>query len=449
MRSENFTEGKILTPMLRFAIPALLAMLLQTLYGAVDLLIVGQFSDSANVSAVSTGSMTMQTFTSVVMGISMGVTILLGHQIGQKRPAEAGRTVGTSIVLFGIMAAGMTLLMTWASRPLAGVMQAPAEAFEQTAAYIRICSAGFVFIIAFNLLGAVFRGIGNAQLPLVSVAIASVSNVCGDLLLVAVFHMGAAGAALATVAAQALSVAISLLIIRRLDLPFAFTKADIRFDGARIGRILRYGVPLALQDFLVSISFMVIIGIVNTMGVTASAGVGVAERLCGLIMLFPVAFSQSVSAFVAQNYGAGQMDRADRALHYGIAASLTSGVILFWLSFFHGDLMAAVFSRDPLVVAAAFDYLKAYAIDVLLTSFMFCYTGYFTGMGYTSFVMLQGIIGGVGVRIPLAFLFSRIPPVTLFHIGLATPASSFVQIILCMAYFIHCRKARSRKESVH
>ena len=443
MRNENFTEGKILTPMLRFAIPALLAMLLQTLYGVIDLLIVGRFSDPASVSAVSTGSMVMQTFTSIVMGISMGVTILLGHQIGRKKPKEAGRTIGASICLFGAMALVMTVLFTAAAGRLGQIMQAPAEAFAQTVSYIRICSFGFVFIIAFNLLGAVFRGVGNAQMPLISVAIASVTNVFGDLLLVAGFHMGASGAALATVAAQAISVVISLLIIRHIELPFRFDRSDVQFDRSIIVRILRYGVPLALQDFLVSISFLVIIGIVNTMGVTASAGVGVAERLCGLIMLIPAAFSQAVSAFVAQNFGAGKMDRADRSLKYGILASISCGVILFYLSFFYGDSMAAVFAKDPQVILAAFDYLKAYAIDVLLTSFMFCFTGYFTGMGFTSFVMLQGIIGGVGIRIPLAFLFSRIPPVTLFHIGLATPASTFVQIILCVGYFIHCRKQRT------
>ena len=443
MRNENFTEGRILAPMLRFAVPALLAMLLQTLYGVIDLLIVGRFSDPANVSAVSTGSMVMQTFTSMVMGVSMGVTILLGHQIGQKKPEEAGRTIGASVCMFGAAAVVMTVLLTASAGGMGHIMQAPAEAFDQTVSYIRICSAGFAFIIAFNLLGAVFRGVGNAQMPLVSVAIASVSNVFGDLLLVAVFHMGAAGAALATVAAQALSVVISLIIIRHIPLPFRFMPQDLRFDRRIITRVLRFGVPLALQDFLVSISFMVIIGIVNTMGVTASAGVGVAERLCGLIMLVPVAFSQAVSAFVAQNYGAGQMERADCALRYGILVSISCGIILSYLSFFHGDLMAAVFSKDPEVIRAAFDYLKAYAIDVLLTSFMFCFTGYFTGMGRTTFVMLQGIIGGVGIRIPLAFLFSRIQPVTLFHIGLATPASTFVQILLCAAYFVHSRRVRS------
>ena len=440
MRNEDFTEGKILIPMLRFAVPALLAMLLQTLYGAVDLLIVGQFSNSASVSAVSTGSQIMQTFTSIVMGVSMGVTILLGHQIGQKKGEEASRTVGSSICLFSAMAVVMTVLLTTLARSLAAVMQAPAEAFDQTVAYIRICSLGFVFIIAFNLLGAVFRGIGNAQMPLISVAIASVSNIFGDLLLVAVFHMGAAGAALATVAAQALSVALSLLIIRRIELPFTLRRADIGFHGSFISRIVGFGAPLALQDLLVSISFMVIIGLVNTLGVTASAGAGVAGRLSGFIMLFPAAASQSISAFVAQNFGAKKMARANRALLCGTSISLACGIVLFYLSFFHGDLLATIFSRDPAVVAAAFDYMRAYAIDVLMTSVMFCFVGYFSGMGRTSFVMAQGIIGGVFIRIPLAFLFSRIQPVTLFHIGLATPASSFVQILLCAGYFPLCRR---------
>lgn len=279
-----------------------------------------------------------------------------------------------------------------------------------------------------------------------AVAFACVFNIAGDYLLVGVFHMAAAGAAIATVAAQALSVLFSFLIIRRQKLPFSFEKSDVKADPARMGAVLRLGFPIALQDVLVSISFLAITAIVNTLGVTVSAGVGVAEKLCGFIMLVPSAFSQAMSSFVAQNMGAGEPQRARRGLVYGIAASLAVGIVMAYFTFFHGDLLAGLFvsGKDPAVIAAAAEYLKAYAIDCLFVSFLFCLIGYFNGCGKTAFVMAQGIVGAFGVRVPVSFLMSKRVSVSLFHIGLATPCSSVVQILLCGAYFLLLARAAKR-----
>lgn len=319
-------------------------------------------------------------------------------------------------------------------------MQTPPEAFEATVMYVRICSAGSVFIVAYNVLGSIFRGIGNSRMPLITVAIACVFNIAGDLLLVGVFHIATAGAAIATVLAQALSVVISLWIIRRQPLPFTICRKDFGWDPGRMAQVFRLGFPIALQDVLVSISFLTITAIVNSLGVIASAGVGVAEKLCGFIMLVPSAFNQSMAAFVSQNMGAGKPGRAKKALLYGIGVSLAVGVLMAYFSFFHGDLLAGIFARDREVIGAAADYLKAYAIDCLLVSVMFCMIGYFNGCGRTTFVMLQGITGAFLVRIPVSFFMSRIVPVSLFKIGLATPCSSIVQILLCVGYFVWVEK---------
>ena len=440
-KTADFTEGRILSRLLRFALPVLAALFLQAMYGAVDLMVVGQFGAPTDVSAVSTGSQIMQTVTSLITGLAMGITILVGQKIGEKRPEQAGDVIGSGICLFGVLAAVLTVLMILGAGFLAGLMHAPDEAFSQTVDYIRICSAGAVFIIAYNVLGSIFRGIGDSRMPLFTVAAACVFNIGGDLLLVAGFHMGAA---LATVAAQAASVLLSLAVIRRRTLPFTIGKRNLRFERRLVGRILALGTPIALQDLLVSISFLVILAIVNSMGVIASAGVGVAEKLCAFIMLVASAYMQSMSAFVAQNMGAGKPERAKHALLYGIGTSLMAGVTLFYFSFFHGDAMAGIFARDPQVVAAAADYLKAYAIDCILTSFLFCFVGYFNGCGKTFFVMVQGIVGAFCVRIPVSWFMSRMAGVTLFKIGLATPCSSAVQILLCAAYFIWL-SGRSRK----
>ena len=273
-----------------------------------------------------------------------------------------------------------------------------------------------------------------------AVAISSVLNFFGDYYLVAVRGMGAAGAALATVVSQGISVIICILIIRRRGLPFDFGVKNIRLDRELARRTLKIGYPIALQDLLVSISFAVLIAITNSLGLIESAGVGVAERVCGFIMLLPSAFSQALSAFVAQNVGARKFDRADKALFCGIASSLTLAVFVFWFSFFHGEILTGIFANDPAVVLAGAEYLKAYAIDSMLTSFLFCFHGYFNGCGKTRFIMLEGLIGAFGIRIPVAFIMSRQTPVSLFHIGLATPCSTLVQITLCLIFFAYNRK---------
>ena len=342
-QENTFVQGKILQPLIVFALPVLFTLFLQAMYGAVDLLIVGKFASPADVSAVSTGSQIMMTLTNLVSSFAMGTTILLGQQIGCGERKNGGRTVGTAI---------------------------------------------------------------------------------------------------ATVAAQVVSVVVSLAVIRKKELPFEMHRTDIRLHGKTLRRTAGLGAPIALQDLLVSVSFLIILAIVNAMGVTASAGVGVAEKVCAFIMLISSAFMQSISAFVAQNYGAGCMDRARKALHYGAAVSFVIGVGMFFLAYFYGDLLASIFSSDAEVIAAAADYLRAYAIDCLFTSIFFCYTGYYNGIGQTRFVMLQGIAGAFGVRVPVSYLISCTANATLFHIGLATPLSSIVQLFLCLGFMVYLKRKK-------
>lgn len=444
-KTSSFTEGKIMKPLILFALPVLFALFLQAMYGAVDLLIVGRFASSADVSAVSTGSQIMMTLTNLVSSFAMGTTILLGQQIGSGKREEGGRTVGTAMVMFAVIAVVMTVVLVVFAPQISSIMNAPEEAFGKTVEYVRICGGGMLVIVAYNLIGCIFRGLGDSKTPLFTVAIACVCNIAGDLLLCAFFQMGTKGAALATVCAQVISVIVSFCFIRKKELPFLMHKKDIRIHGQTMRKMTGLGAPIALQDLLVSISFLIILAIVNSMGVTASAGVGVAEKVCAFIMLISSAFMQSISAFVAQNYGAGHLDRAKKALHYGAAVSFAIGVGMFFLSYFHGDVLAGIFSSDQSVVAAAADYLRAYAIDCMFTAIFFCYTGFYNGIGKTRFVMLQGIAGAFGVRVPVSYLMSIRPDPTLFQIGLATPLSSILQLILCLLFMIYVNKSVYRK----
>ena len=440
---KDFTKGPILRPLLAFSMPILLALFLQALYGAVDLLVVGKYALARDVSGVAVGSQIMQTVTGLVSSFAMGTTILLGQKIGAGRRDEGGRIIGTSVVIFFLVGAALTVLVPLLSAALARAMNAPEEAFAETRRYIAICGFGSVMIVAYNVLGSVMRGLGDSRTPLMTVAIASACNIAGDLLLVAGLHMGAAGAAIATVVSQTLSVLISLLILGRRTLPFSFTRRDIRIDRGILRRIVRFGTPIALQDLLVGLSFLVILAIVNTLGLTASAGVGVAEKVCAFIMLIPLAFMQAMSAYVAQNHGAGENARAERGLRIAVVVSTAFGAGMFWAAFFHGDLLCGIFARDADVIAAGFDYLRAYGIDCLLTCFLFCFIGFFNGLGEAGFVMVQGLAAAFLVRIPVAWWMSRATG-RLFFIGLGVPCATLVQILACFLFYAHIRRKERR-----
>lgn len=430
--SQNLTQGNILHSLVSFAFPVLLALFLQAMYGAADLIIVGQFAGTSQQSGVASGSQILNMVTMVITGLTMGVTVYVGNAIGAGKKELAGKGIGSGIALFTVVAFIFTMILVSCSDMLALSMHAPQEAFIPTSSYVRICGMGTIFIVAYNVLGAIFRGMGDSRTPLITVAIACIINIAGDLILVAGFGMGAAGAAIATVTAQGVSVAYSLYLIRSRSLPFAFSRSYIRFYRNPVLKILLVGVPIALQELLVQFSFLFIQAVVNGMGVVASAAAGVAEKVCVFLMLVSSAYMQSIAAFVAQNNGAGRLDRSRQALLYGIKTAFLAGVAMSAAAYFGGSALSSIFSSEPLVIANAHDYLKAYAIDCLLTAVLFCFIGYFNGCGKTLFVMAQGIIGAFFIRIPAVYLISQVNGVTLFHIGLGTPISSLVQIILCL-----------------
>ena len=448
VNERSLIHGNILKSLASFAFPVLLALFLQAMYGAADLIIVGQFADTYEQSGVASGSQLFNLITMVITGLTMGVTVFVGNCIGAGDPEKAGKGVGSGIAVFAVLAVIVTFLIVPFSDELSAFMHAPSEAFRQTSGYVRICGMGTVFITAYNVIGAVFRGIGDSKTPLITVAIACFINIFGDLLFVAGLGMGADGAAVATVAAQAISVICSLYLIGRKKLPFTFSGKYIRFDSGCVRRILMVGVPIALQEMLVQFSFLFIQVVVNGMGVMESAAVGVAEKVCVFLMLVASAYMQSISAFVAQNNGAGKFERSRKALFYGIKTALVAGIVMGSIAFFAGDLLSGVFSEEEAVIKYAHDYLKAYAIDCLLTAILFCFIGYFNGCGKTIFVMVQGVVGAFCVRIPAVFLISRMEGATLFHIGLGTPISSVAQIVLCVVAYRFII-LRSSSESSH
>ena len=315
---------------------------------------------------------------------------------------RVGQVVGGAIFLFFIIAVILAVLMLLFARPLAILMQAPAEALDLTVLYVRICGGGIFFIIAYNVISSISRGLGDSKMPLLFVGIACVVNILVDLLFIAVFHWNVAGAALATVMAQAVSVILSIIIIRRKNTPFTMKWEYIRFNN-EIGNFVRVGTPIAFQEILTQLSFLALCAFINSLGLDASSGYGVANKIVNFIMLVPGSLMQSMASFVAQNVGAGQEQCAKRAMFTGMLVGGSIGIFIALLSFFHGDLLAMVFSNDAAVIARAAEYLRGFAPEAVVTAILFSFVGYFNGHQKTMFVMLQGLAQTFIVRLPMSY----------------------------------------------
>jgi len=435
----DFTQGSILGKLVPFMLPILGALILQAAYGAVDLLVVGRFGTTSGLSAVSTGSQVLNLVTFVITQSAMGITVLIARYIGEKKQQQIGALIGGSIVVFAMISAVLFVVMIVFSRPIAVLMQAPAEAVSLTSMYVKICGGGIFFIVAYNLLAAIFRGLGDSKSPLIFVAVACVVNIAGDLILVAGLHLDAAGAAIATVFAQAVSVVFALLLLFKRNLPFTIKKSDFRINEY-CNRALKIGLPLALQECLTQISFLALCAFINRLGLEASSGYGVACKIVNFAMLIPSSLMQSMASFVSQNVGAGNEKRARKALFTGIGVGLTIGLIVFVFIMFKGDLLTGIFTTDEAVIQKGYDYLRGFALETMVTAILFSMIGYFNGHDMTVWVMIQGLIQTLLVRLPLAYYMSIQPDASLTKIGFAAPVATMFGIVLNMIFYIYCNR---------
>lgn len=444
MQENTFLKGRILPPLIKFALPLMLSQLLQALYGAVDLIVVGHYGTTADFSAVATASQLMQGITGIIIGLTTGVTVLIGQAVGSGNGKRAGEiSAGMTKLLIVISLIFFAVLTLFAPQAL-DLLKIPSAAKAAGTVYIRICAAGVIFISAYNAISGLFRGVGNSKMPLIFILIACVENIIGDIILVGVFKMGAAGAALATVLAQTVSVIFSVIYILKGGLPFKITKESFKARGA-VGRILKTGVPIALQDFLTRVSFLILTAILNSLGLVASASIGISEKLFLFLSIIPISFMSALSAFVAQNIGAGNRERAYKSLKISVGISFIFGILTFVATFFFPEILAAAFEKNPEVIAAAARYQRGCAAEHLFISVFFCMLGYFNGLGKTDFVMFQGIFTAFAVRIPLSYLLSRGASPDLFKIGLAVPTSALVSFLLCLIYLIYLNKKEKSK----
>ena len=439
----DFTQGSILKKLVAFMMPVLGALILQAAYGAVDLLVVGRFGSTSGLSAVSTGSQVLNLVTFVVVQFAMGITVLIARYLGEKKPEKIGAVIGGGAIVFTIISVVLFIVMVCFAHPISILMQAPEEAVDLTASYVRICGGGIFFIVVYNLLSAIFRGLGDSKSPLLFVLVACIVNVIGDLALVAGLHMDAAGAAIATVSAQALSVVFAVVLLIKKELPFSIARKDFRLNP-QCKKFLKIGLPLALQEFLTQVSFLALCAFVNRLGLEASSGYGVACKIVNFAMLVPSALMQSMASFVSQNIGAGKKKRAKKSMFTGIGVGLVVGCLVFALVIFKGDVLAGFFSTDAAVIENGYAYLKGFALETIVTAILFSMVGYFNGNNKTIWVMTQGLIQTLLVRLPLAYFMSIQPNASLTKIGLAAPISTMVGVVLNIGFYVYLNRAEQK-----
>ena len=438
----DFTQGPIARGMVAFSMPFLLSNILQALYGAVDMIVVGRFSDpdpavcTSILSGVNIGSQITHLVAMMVSGLTVSGTVMVGQYIGAKKPKDASETVGTMFTLMGIVGVALMAVMMLLTGPLLRLLQTPPEAFEHAKEYLTICLSGTLFIFGYNAISSIQRGLGDSIRPLIFVGVACAVNIVLDLWLVKGLGMGAAGAAWATVIAQAISLVLAAWYLSRSRFIFDFRPRSFRIKKEKMAMMVRLGIPSSVQSIIVNISFLVMTALVNTLGgVTASAAVGVVGKFNSFAILPAVAMSSSVSAFAAQNIGAGKLDRARKSLNVGMILAFCISALVFAAVQLFPEAVISVFNQDPETIARGKEYMFTFSFDYLLVPIQFCLNGLVMGAGHTRFTLLSSSLSSLLLRIPVAILFGSVLGWGLTGVGLAGPAATVAGVALT-AWFV-------------
>lgn len=443
----SLTEGSVFKNIVFFSLPYLLSYFLQTLYGMADLIIIGRFNGVAETTAVSVGSQVMHMLTVMIVGLAMGTTVCIGHAVGKNDRREEERCIGNTVTLFALLSVVVTAVLLLLVKPIVAVMSTPAEAASGTEDYLTVCFSGIPFITAYNVISSVYRGLGDSKSPMYFIAVACAANIVLDLVFIGVFKMGAAGAALGTTLSQLISVLISLKFFKGKT-GGAFKSENLKPNRTTAARIIKIGLPVAAQDGLIQIAFIVITVIANSRGLNDAAAVGIVEKIISFVFLVPSSLLSAVSAIGAQNIGAGKPRRAQLTLRYAVFTALGFGVAVSLIMQFAASAAVGLFTKDSAVISAGREYLKGYIFDCIFAGIHFSFSGYFCACGKSWLSFLHNITAIALVRIPWAYLTLVMFPSTLYPMGLATAAGSLVSVIICIAaYAVLTHKKGNEKEN--
>lgn len=430
----DLTEGSLTGTVIMFSLPFLLANVIQALYGAVDLMVVGRYCSSDAVAAVSTGTQVTQIVTSLISGLTLGGTVTVGKYMGMRRPDDVRKTISTSLCLFGITGVLLTALLLVFLSPVLTLLHTPPESLELAKQYVSICAAGVIFTCGYNAISAILRGCGDSKSPLLFVATAGILNVTGDLIFVNYFHMGVGGTALATVLSQGFSMVCAVIYLNRNDFIFKFRFSNFRMYRDNIRELAWIGIPISLQESMVRLSFLYLTGVTNSLGVNAASAVGIASRYDVFAMLPATSVSSALASIVAQNYGAQKYGRMNRALFTGIAAALPFSLAFFAWAQLSPVTMIGVFSKDAAIIEAGIPFFKACSFDYICVLLVFSLNGYLNGRGKTIYTMISCCMGALVFRIPLIWLACRYMPDNLGIIGSVAPVVSGIMAAYTLIY---------------
>lgn len=441
---KNLTQGSVLKTIISFSLPYLLAYFLQTLYGMADLFIVSRFHGVDSITAVSIGSQVMHMLTVMIVGLSMGATVMIGRSIGAHQTEDASFAAGNTVTLFAGLSFVITMVLLFLVRPIVTLMSTPAEAVEETVLYLSICFAGIPLITAYNVLSSIFRGMGDSKSPMYFIALACIMNIGLDYLLIGGFGMGAAGAAAGTTLAQMISViAAVFLFIRQKSPALKLGKKYLRLKKSTTKSLLGIGVPVMLQDGFIQIAFILITVIVNRRGLNDAAAVGIVEKMIGIVFLVPSTMLSAVSALSAQNIGAGKKERAAETLYCAIFLTAGFGLIVSAAMQFFSTQAVGLFTDNTAVIVSGSQYLRGYIWDCMFAGIHFCFSGYFCAYGYSGISFLHNFLSIVFVRIPGAYLASKFFADNLFPMGLASTFGSILSVVVCIVAFL-CLKHQKK-----
>lgn len=438
----NLTEGNVLQVLLAFSVPFLIANIIQALYGAVDLMVIGRFCSPESVAAVSTGTQVTQIITSMVTGLTLGGTIMVGKYTGMGDIGQTRKTVATTLTVFSIAAVILTVLMLVLVNPILSALKTPAEAFILARQYVVVCSWGIFFTCGYNAISAILRGYGDSRRPMVFVALACVLNVIGDIVLVKYAGMGVAGVALATVSSQAVSMICAIIYLNKKKFVFTFKLENFRIDRERAKELASVGIPISLQECMVRLSFLYLTSVTNRLGVDAAAAVGIASKYDVFAMLPATSIASALAAITAQNYGAGKPKRAKISMIAGISFAFTVSAC-FWLwAQVSPETMIGMFTKDAKIIQAGIPFFTSCSYDYLAVSFVFCMNGYLNGRSQTIFTMISVCIGALMLRMPMIYLAFTYCPDNLFVIGSIAPAVSGIMAVYTLFYVIRLMKIK-------
>ena len=435
MNGKDLTQGSIIGNIMTFSLPYMLAYFLQILYGLADLFVIGQYCGVDSTTAVSNGAQVMYMVTVVLIGLAMGTTVLTARAIGAKDPVRTRAVVGNTVTMFAIIAVVLMVVLLCLRGWIVGVMDTPTEALNGMEHYLTICFIGIPFIIAYNIIASIFRGLGDSKSPMYFVAVACVVNIILDFFFIGVLELGAMGAALGTTLSQAASVLFALCYIRRHKGVLDISRSDLRPQRDVIKLILKIGLPIAMQDGFIQISFLAITVIANGRGLVDAAAVGIVEKFIGLVFIVPSAMLSTVSAISAQNIGANKMPRAKQTMRTAMLITSVYGLVVSITLQFIPQVAVGLFTSDSQVLAQGSDYLRGYVWDCIFASLHFCFSGFFTACGYALISFLHNSLSIVCARVPLAWLSSMLYPDTLYPMGLSTCAGSFISCLICIGAY--------------